>query len=191
MSTLSTRVLSLLLLAAAPLPVLAQEGLPTTQPAFLRIVREEVKLGRGAEHAKLEAGWPAAFERAKSPDYYLAMDSLTGSEAWFVQPAAWILSIFSLIAAASVTGVGSTTVVALSSWITTETASAGVIALTTRCAAFAALRSGAPAIEPEWSITSERFSARRAGAAPSSGPKVNNRSIASAAPAATTERLGV
>jgi hypothetical protein len=86
MSTLSTRVLSLLLVAA-PLPVLAQ-GLPTTQPAFLRIVREEVKLGRGAEHAKLEAGWPAAFERAKSPDYYLAMDSLTGSEAWFVQPAA-------------------------------------------------------------------------------------------------------
>ena len=87
MSTLITRALSLLLLAAAPLPVLAQ-GLPTTQPAFLRIVREEVKLGRGAEHVKLEAGWPAAFERAKSPDYYLAMDSLTGSEAWFVQPAA-------------------------------------------------------------------------------------------------------
>ena len=87
MSTLSTRALSLLLLAGTPLPVLAQ-GLPTTQPAFLRIIREEVKLGRGAEHAKLEAGWPAAFERAKSPDYYLAMDSLTGSEAWFVQPAA-------------------------------------------------------------------------------------------------------
>ena len=88
MSTLMTRALSLLLLlAGAPLPVLAQ-GLPTTQPAFLRIIREEVKLGRGAEHAKLEAGWPAAFERAKSPDYYLAMDSLTGSEAWFVQPAA-------------------------------------------------------------------------------------------------------
>jgi hypothetical protein len=87
MSTFSTRVLSLLLLTATPLPALAQ-GLPTTQPAFLRITREEVKVGRGAEHAKLEAGWPAAFERAKSPDFYLAMDSLTNNEAWFVQPAA-------------------------------------------------------------------------------------------------------
>jgi hypothetical protein len=87
MSTFSTRVLSLLLLTATPLPALAQ-GLPTTQPGFLRIVREEVKIGRGAEHAKLEAGWPAAFERAKSPDFYLAMDSMTGNEAWFVQPAA-------------------------------------------------------------------------------------------------------
>jgi hypothetical protein len=87
MSTLSTRVLSLLLLAGTPLPALAQ-GLPTTQPGFLRIIREEVKVGRGAEHVRLEAGWPAAFERAKSPDYYLAMDSLTGNEAWFVVPSA-------------------------------------------------------------------------------------------------------
>jgi len=87
MSTFSTRVLSLVLLTATPLPALAQ-GLPTTQLGFLRIVREEVKVGRGAEHAKLEAGWPAAFERAKSPDFYLAMDSLTNNEAWFVQPAA-------------------------------------------------------------------------------------------------------
>ena len=47
-----------------------------------------MKNGRGAEHVKLEAGWLAAFERAKSPDFYLAMDSLTGNEAWFVQPAA-------------------------------------------------------------------------------------------------------
>jgi hypothetical protein len=87
MSTFSVRVLTLLLLTATPLPAIAQ-GLPTTQPGFLRIIREEVKIGRGAEHAKLEAGWPAAFERAKSPDFYLAMDSLTGNEAWFVEPAA-------------------------------------------------------------------------------------------------------
>jgi hypothetical protein len=48
-------------------------------------VREEVKLGRDADHAKVEAGWPAAYEKAKSPDYYLALTSLTGPpEAWYV-----------------------------------------------------------------------------------------------------------
>jgi hypothetical protein len=88
MNTLSTRVFSLLLLlVAAPLPAFAQ-ALPTTQPAFLRVIREEVKTGRAAEHAKLEAAWPAAFERAKSPDYYLALDSLTSNEAWFLVPSA-------------------------------------------------------------------------------------------------------
>lgn len=64
-----------------------QTGLPTSQPKLLTIVREEVKPGRGADHAAHEAGWPAAFEKAKSPDYYLAMTSLTGSpEAWYVAP---------------------------------------------------------------------------------------------------------
>lgn len=64
---------------------LAQQGLPTTQPAIITIIREDVKVGRAADHARIEAGWPAAFERAKSPDYYLAMTSMTGlSEAWYV-----------------------------------------------------------------------------------------------------------
>ena len=63
------------------------QGLPTSQPALITIVREEVKAGREADHAKHEAGWPAAFERAKSPDYYLAMVSMTGAnEAWYVSP---------------------------------------------------------------------------------------------------------
>jgi hypothetical protein len=44
-----------------------------------------VKAGRGPEHAKHEAGWPAAFEKAKYPDYYVAMTSITGPrEAWYV-----------------------------------------------------------------------------------------------------------
>ena len=44
-------------------------------------------MGRNDDHARLESGWPAALERAKSPDYYLAMTSLTGpKEAWFVTP---------------------------------------------------------------------------------------------------------
>ncbi len=63
------------------------QGLPKEQPKFLTIIREQVKVGRGADHAKHEAGWPAAYEKAKSPDYYLAMTSLTGSpEAWYFIP---------------------------------------------------------------------------------------------------------
>lgn len=63
------------------------QGLPTTQPNVLMIIREEVKVGHGADHAKTEAGWPAAFEKAKFPYYYLAYVSLTGQpEAWFVAP---------------------------------------------------------------------------------------------------------
>jgi hypothetical protein len=67
--------------------VVQAQGLPTSQPKYLDIIREEVKIGRNADHAKIEAGWPAAFERAKSPDYYLAMVSMTGlNEAWYIIP---------------------------------------------------------------------------------------------------------
>lgn len=67
--------------------VLQGQGLPTSQPKYLQIYREEVKLGRNADHEKIEAGWPAAFERSKSPDYYLAMVATTGAnEAWFLTP---------------------------------------------------------------------------------------------------------
>ena len=63
------------------------QGLPVTQPKLLTIVREEVKVGRSAEHARHEAGWPATYEKVKSPDYYLAMTSLTGpNEAWYISP---------------------------------------------------------------------------------------------------------
>lgn len=68
-------------------PALGQ-GLPKTQPKLLTIVREEVKVGQAADHAKHEAGWPAAYEKAKSPDYYLALSSMTGSpEVWYLIPA--------------------------------------------------------------------------------------------------------
>lgn len=66
---------------------LAAQGLPTSQPKYLSVIRESVKPGRGPEHAKHEAGWPAAYEKAQSKDYYLALVSLTGSpEAWYLQP---------------------------------------------------------------------------------------------------------
>lgn len=63
----------------------AQSGLPAAQPKRLTIIREHVKPGMGAGHARHEAGWPAAFEKAKSPDYYLALTSMTGpTEAWYL-----------------------------------------------------------------------------------------------------------
>ena len=63
------------------------QGMPTSQPALITIVREDVKVGQGAAHSRFEAGWPAAYAKAKSPDYYLAYVSMTGpSEAWYVTP---------------------------------------------------------------------------------------------------------
>jgi len=63
------------------------QGLPTSQPNFLTIIREDVKPGRQAEHAKIEAGWPAAFEKTNSPNFYLGIESMTGpGEAWFLIP---------------------------------------------------------------------------------------------------------
>ncbi len=72
------------LLVAVAGTALAQ-GVPTTQPKFLHIFREQVKAGRAAEHAKWEAGWPAAYEKAKSPYNYVALASVTGpAEVWYV-----------------------------------------------------------------------------------------------------------
>ena len=80
----------LTLACGAPSVAFAQgQGLPTSQPSLITIIREEVKAGRTADHARIEAGWPVAFGRANSPDYYLAMTSMTGlPEAWFIIPAA-------------------------------------------------------------------------------------------------------
>jgi hypothetical protein len=84
------RFLILTFACGAPAVLSGQgQGLPTTQPALVTIVREQVKVGRTAEHARIEAGWPAAFGRVNSPDYYLAMVSLTGQpEAWYIIPTA-------------------------------------------------------------------------------------------------------
>ena len=73
-------------IVAGPGAAFAQT-LPTTQPNYLQIYREEVKVGHAADHAKVEAGWPAAYEKAKNPYTYIALTSLTGpGEAWFVVP---------------------------------------------------------------------------------------------------------
>lgn len=80
------RLTLLALVAGSAVEALAQ-SVPTSQPQFLQIFRESIKPGRAADHAKWEAGWPAAFEKAKSKNMYLGLASLTGpSEAWFVVP---------------------------------------------------------------------------------------------------------
>lgn len=68
-------------------PSVLSQDLPREQPNLLTIIREQVKVGRADDHAKHEAGWPAAFAKAKSPNYYLAMSSLTGRpQVWYVVP---------------------------------------------------------------------------------------------------------
>jgi hypothetical protein len=63
------------------------QSLPTSQPNFVQIIREEVKVGHEADHTKTEAGWPVAFEKAKFPTPSVGLVSLTGpSEAWFLVP---------------------------------------------------------------------------------------------------------
>jgi hypothetical protein len=74
------------LIAATATTSFAQ-SVPTSQPNILQIFREEVKVGHAADHVKVEGGWPAAFEQAKSPYTYIALVSMTGpGEVWFVSP---------------------------------------------------------------------------------------------------------
>jgi hypothetical protein len=84
-------VISLVVLTAG---TASGQSLPTSQPNFVQIIREEVKVGHEADHTKTEAGWPVAFEKAKMPTSSVGLVSLTGpSEAWFLVPyasqAAW------------------------------------------------------------------------------------------------------
>jgi hypothetical protein len=86
-STVSRLTVVLFMLIGAG-TALAQ-GMPTSQPGYVTVYREYVKTGRAAEHAKIEAGWPAAFAKANSPTNYLAITSMTGDdEAWFLVPSA-------------------------------------------------------------------------------------------------------
>jgi hypothetical protein len=86
MSCASHRILAVVLVVVGAHAAAAQT-LPASQPNLITIVREDVKPGHAADHARLEAGWPAAYERAKSTAYYLALVSMTGPpEALYVTP---------------------------------------------------------------------------------------------------------
>jgi hypothetical protein len=75
------------LLSVSSASIALSQGMPTSQPNMIPITREEVKTGHNAMHAAFEAGWPAAFAKAKSPYYYLAMVAMTGpNESWYVSP---------------------------------------------------------------------------------------------------------
>ena len=75
------------LCAASFAPAVFGQALPTSQPKFMNVVREKVKIGRAAEHARHEAGWPAALEKGKSTQAYVALSSMTGSpEVWYITP---------------------------------------------------------------------------------------------------------
>jgi hypothetical protein len=85
MARTTTFILAVALTAVAG-TVFAQ-SLPTSQPNYLLIYREEVKVGHTADHGKVEAGWPTAYTKANNPYTYLALVSTTGrGEAWFVTP---------------------------------------------------------------------------------------------------------
>jgi hypothetical protein len=85
MARAKTCLLALVIIASASAAF--AQALPTSQPNFLMIYREQVKVGHTADHAKVEAGWPAAYDKAKDPYTYIALVSLTGrNEAWFVTP---------------------------------------------------------------------------------------------------------
>ena len=57
----------------------------TPPPKLLLIDRETVKFGKEMAHEKNEAGYARAEAAAKSPDHYLAVTKVSGSdEAWFL-----------------------------------------------------------------------------------------------------------
>jgi hypothetical protein len=86
MHVLRPAIAASLFLAAIGEPLLAQ-GMPTAQPNRVLIFAEHVKVGMADDHAAHEAGWPAAFARANTADYYLALQSMTGpSVVWYLSP---------------------------------------------------------------------------------------------------------
>lgn len=67
--------------------IASAQALPTAQPGMITIVREQVKVGHNADHEKVEASYAAASEKAKVPEFYLALNSMTGpNEAVFISP---------------------------------------------------------------------------------------------------------
>lgn len=82
--TIASPIFAIAAPAQTPTPVAANAAMQGPPPV-LRIDREQIKPGKGAAHAKFEAGWPAAFAKAGNQTGYLAYTAVTGaSEAWFL-----------------------------------------------------------------------------------------------------------
>jgi len=70
---------------SAQLSAQVQEESPA--PKVLMVVREQIKEGREAAHAKAEEAWPRIFQKGNVKSYYVGMTAESGpSEAWFLQP---------------------------------------------------------------------------------------------------------
>lgn len=88
-----------LVLALGTLAGMAQTQ-PEPPPKVFRIYREEVKPGMGAAHAKIEAGWPKAFAKAGTDNYYIGVTSFSGAnEALFFEPQESLASLEKMDAA--------------------------------------------------------------------------------------------
>ena len=75
-------VFAFCLLASAAVEARAQASSP---PKVLSIFREEIKAGRGSAHARVEAGYVRALQKAKWPVYSLAMTPAAGgTDVWFI-----------------------------------------------------------------------------------------------------------
>lgn len=56
-------------------------------PKVLMVVREQIKEGREAAHAKVEEAWPRIFQKGNATTHYVGMTAESGpSEAWFLEP---------------------------------------------------------------------------------------------------------
>lgn len=78
---------TLCLSAATSLLITGAAWAQAPAPAkYIRIFREEVKVGKGAAHEKFEVSYPQAFAKASWPRHYIAMTSISGpGEAWFIE----------------------------------------------------------------------------------------------------------
>ena len=64
-----------------------QEAAPAPVPKVLMVVREQIKEGREAAHAKAEEAWPRIFSKGNVTTHYVGMTAESGpSEAWFLEP---------------------------------------------------------------------------------------------------------
>ncbi len=86
------------ILLAATLPLAAQTA--TDPPPVLRIIREDIKEGKGAGHAKSENAFMHEAARLKYPANIIGMTTVTGpSQAWFLEAHASFSAIESTLAA--------------------------------------------------------------------------------------------
>ena len=73
---------------AGPVRIAAQMPDESAAPKVLMVIREQIKEGREAAHARAEQAWPRIFGKANlTSNYYIGMNSYSGpSESWFLEP---------------------------------------------------------------------------------------------------------